>query len=92
VHGGTRNHFATMPYDLAHWALKSTLPPGGTCIDPFMGAGTTGIAALAHGGRFVGVDVREDYMDEFVDRLSQERATRPRIRHSEDQPSQTAFF
>ena len=36
-------HVATMPLRLAEWCLKATLPAGGTCIDPFMGSGTTGV-------------------------------------------------
>lgn len=64
--GASQDHFATMPMRLAEWALKSTLPAGGICLDPFMGTGTTGIAALRSGGRFVGVDVREDFLTHFV--------------------------
>lgn len=64
--GSSQGHFATMPMGLARWALKATLPEGGVCLDPFMGTGTTGIAALAAGGRFVGIDVREDYLNHFV--------------------------
>ncbi|MGA4047906.1 DNA-methyltransferase [Ralstonia nicotianae] len=58
-----KGHFAVMPPSLADWCLQASLPPGGICLDPFLGAGTTGIAALALGGRIVGVDVREDYLE-----------------------------
>jgi DNA modification methylase len=64
--GGGQEHFATMPTGLAEWALKATLPPGGVCLDPFMGTGTTGIATLGLGGRFVGIDVREDFLRHFL--------------------------
>jgi DNA modification methylase len=59
-------HFATMPRKLADWSLRASLPKGGVCLDPFMGHGTTGHAALALGGRFLGVDVQGGYVDEFV--------------------------
>ncbi len=62
-----KGHFAVMPENLASWCLRSTLPPGGICLDPFFGAGTTGKAALALGGRIVGIDVRDDFL-----RLSEE--------------------
>jgi DNA modification methylase len=64
--GASQEHFATMPMALAEWALKATLPPGGICLDPFMGTGTTGIAAINLGGRFLGVDVRRDFLAHFV--------------------------
>jgi hypothetical protein len=64
--GVAKNHFATMPMGLADWALTATLPPGGICLDPFMGTGTTGIATINLGGRFVGVDLREDFLAHFV--------------------------
>jgi len=50
-------HYATMPKGLAHTLLLATLPPGGVCLDPFCGSGTTGLAALGLGGRFIGIDV-----------------------------------
>jgi DNA modification methylase len=62
-------HLATMPYRLAEWCLKATLPKNGICLDPFMGSGTTGVAALALGGRFVGVDISEEYVALAHDRL-----------------------
>lgn len=65
---GSQAHFATMPLGLAEQTLRGTLPPGGVCLDPFMGTGTTGRAALALGGRFVGIDVNATYLDEFLDK------------------------
>lgn len=54
---GSEAHFAMMPEELARWALRATLPPGGVVLDPFAGTGTTGAAALDAGGRFLGVDL-----------------------------------
>lgn len=54
---GNADHFALMPFELAEWCLKSTLPPGGIAIDPFMGCGTTGDVVLKMGGRFIGADI-----------------------------------
>ena len=71
--GGTsdaKGHFAIMPPPLANWCLRTSLPPGGVCLDPFFGIGTTGSAALALGGRAVGVDVREDYLGFAAERFT----------------------
>lgn len=66
VAGGRHVHFATMPKKLASQALRASLPNGGVCLDPYMGLGTTGHAALAAGGRFIGVDVQRQYLDLFA--------------------------
>lgn len=63
------NHFAVMPRGLADWALKATLPPGGICIDPFMGSGTTGLSAITLGGKFIGIDLKADYVSHFLEKM-----------------------
>ena len=67
--GGSQEHFAIMPVGLAEWALKATLPANGICLDPFMGTGSTGVAAIRLGGRFVGVDVSSPCLAEFARRF-----------------------
>lgn len=59
-------HFATMPQSLADWLLSATLEQGETCLDPFMGVGTTGLSALRRGGRFIGMDIHRHYLKDFV--------------------------
>ncbi len=71
IKGNAEGHFAMMPLSLARWALTATLPANGVCLDPFMGVGTTGLAALELGGRFVGVDLREDFIQVFCDSLAE---------------------
>lgn len=46
-------------------------PPGGLVFDPFAGAGTTGVAALRHGRRFVGCESVPEYFDTAVRRCSE---------------------
>ena len=70
-----KGHFAVMPPSLANWCLRASLPPGGICLDPFLGIGTTGVAALALGGRIVGIDVREDYLELAADRFKTKATT-----------------
>ena len=73
LRGSDVGHFATMPLPLASWCLKATLPPGGVCLDPFMGVGTTGLGALNLGGRFVGIDLRGDFVQVARDSLDHGR-------------------
>lgn len=85
--GASREHFATMPLGLAEWALKATLPPRGVCLDPFMGTGTTGVAALRQGGRFVGIDLREDFLAHFAGWVRGGGARGRRARRPEPEPT-----
>lgn len=49
---------APFPEDLAAFFIRSFCPPGGVCVDPFAGSGTTGAVAVRWGRRFVGGDIR----------------------------------
>lgn len=52
------NHHATVkPIKLMEQLCKLVTPPGGLILDPFLGSGTTGVAAVRNGFRFVGVEV-----------------------------------
>ena len=44
------------------YLVRLVTPPGGTVLDPFMGSGTTGIAAALEGFEFVGIDQDPDYV------------------------------
>jgi hypothetical protein len=50
-------HPARWPYKLARDIVLCFCPPGGLVCDPFLGAGTTMIAALEEGRRFIGGDL-----------------------------------
>jgi site-specific DNA-methyltransferase (cytosine-N4-specific) len=56
-------HFAVMPPALAERCIVAGCPTGGTVLDPFCGSGTTGMVALKHGRRFVGIDLSARYLD-----------------------------
>jgi DNA modification methylase len=72
-----RNHHPTVkPVDLMRWLVRLVTPPGGLVVDPFMGSGTTGVACVLEGFRFVGIELDTDhgYMD----------IARARIAHARD--------
>jgi SAM-dependent methyltransferase len=50
-------HPTVKPVDLMRWLVKLITPPGGLVLDPFMGSGSTGKAALLDGFDFIGVDL-----------------------------------
>ena len=58
-----RNHHPTVkPTDLMRWLVRLITPPGGTILDPFMGSGSTGKAAILEGFQFVGVELSPEYV------------------------------
>lgn len=59
--GGAHGHGAATPMPLCEWWVKYISPPSGTVLDPFMGSGTVGLAAIEHGREFVGVEQDEHY-------------------------------
>jgi hypothetical protein len=56
-------HFATYPIALAETCILAGCPAGGLVLNPFAGAGTTGLAALKHGRRFVGIELNPAYIE-----------------------------
>jgi DNA modification methylase len=56
-------HPTVKPVDLMRWLCRLVTPPGGIVLDPFMGSGSTGIAAVREGFRFVGVEQSPEYFE-----------------------------
>ena len=57
------NHHPTVkPTDLMRYLCRLVTPPGGLVLDPFMGSGSTGKAAMLEGFRFVGIEREAEYV------------------------------
>lgn len=54
-------HETVKPTDLMAYLLRLVTPPGGTALDPFMGSGSTGKAAMREGFKFIGCEIDEQY-------------------------------
>lgn len=54
-------HPTVKPTDLMRYLCRLVTQPGGTVLDPFMGSGTTGKAAMLEGFRFIGCEMDEEY-------------------------------
>ncbi len=58
------DHQATQPLYLPEKYIKATTEKGDLVVDPWMGSGTTGVAALSLDRRFIGFDIEQAYVDE----------------------------
>jgi len=59
-----RNHHPTVkPTSLMRYLCRLVTPPGGTVLDPFMGSGSTGKAAVLEGFSFVGIEMQPEYVE-----------------------------
>ena len=56
-------HFATFPPDLIEPCILAGCPVGGTVLDPFFGAGTTGLVAQKHGRKCIGIELNPEYVE-----------------------------
>lgn len=65
---GGKIHPTQKPIALMKWCIEKCTNPGDTILDPFMGSGTTGVAAMHTGRKFVGIEMDAGYF-----RIAQER-------------------
>ena len=70
-HKEERVHPTQKPLPLMKWAIANYAKPGDVILDPFMGSGTTLVAAKALGFKSTGIEQREDYCLATIRRLSQ---------------------
>lgn len=66
----TGAHFATMPPELARRCILAGSRAGDVVLDPFNGSGTTGLVALKHGRRYIGVELNRKYIELAHDRTT----------------------
>ena len=56
-------HPTVKPTELMRYLCRLVTPKGGVVLDPFMGSGSTGKAAIMSGFKFVGIELNEEYFD-----------------------------
>ena len=57
------SHPTVKPIRLMRYLCRLITPPGGTILDPFLGSGSTGIAAKEEGFEFIGIEKEKEYFD-----------------------------
>ncbi len=62
-------HFAVYPEELCETPIKAGCPEGGIVLDPFFGAGTTGLVALKQQKKYIGIELNKEYIEIAIKRL-----------------------
>lgn len=70
-------HPTVKPTDLMAYLCRLVTPPGGVILDPFMGSGSTGKAAVREGFRFIGIEMDAEYLAIAEARIAHEAGKQP---------------
>lgn len=85
--GEEKVHPTMKPLSVMEWCL-GFLPATDTIVDPFMGSGTTGVACMNLGRKFIGIEIEPKYFDIACKRIVDAWASRPRLFEEEKKPKQ----
>ncbi|GEM_PF-24219 len=68
-----KNHSAAFPKSLPIWFIKLFTEPGDVVLDPFLGSGTTCVAAKELGRSYIGIEIKEEYCNLSIFNIEQAR-------------------
>lgn len=86
-----REHITQKPVDLMA-AMVEICPAGGLVLDPFMGSGTTGVAAVQMGRHFIGCEQSSEYFDVACRRIEAAQQQARLFSESQEAPLQAALL
>lgn len=78
VQGKDKEHIAEKPIELMLQLISVTMPRA-MVVDPFMGSGTTGVACVESGRRFIGIEIDKRSFEISCERIATAYRTRPRL-------------
>ena len=85
------NHSAAFPITLPAWFMKLFSGKGDVVLDPFMGSGSTAIAALELGRHYVGIEIEPRYYKEALSRIKAHKAKPQKVLLEEYFPSADTY-
>ena len=68
---GYKGHSAAFPVKLPEWFIKLFTEEGDVVLDPFVGSGTTCVAACNLGRKCIGIDIKQEYIELSKERLKE---------------------
>lgn len=87
-----QGHSATFPVDLPTWFIKLFTRPGDLVLDPFIGSGTTALAAKQLNRRCIGIEMNEEYVQIARSRLDGTRIQTSPLNTTEQHPDTSEQF
>jgi DNA modification methylase len=81
------NHPTVKPTDLMAYLIRLVTPKGGVVLDPFMGSGSTGKAAVREGMEFIGIEREDEYFQIAESRINYEINKPTKITKSKEEVS-----
>jgi len=66
-----KNHSAIFPIELPSWFIKLFTKENDIVLDPFLGSGTTAVAAILHNRKYVGIELKTEYFSEAQKNISE---------------------
>ena len=85
--GTNNNHPTVKPTDLMLYLIRLVTPKDGTTLDPFMGSGSTGKAAVRGGFDFIGIEREDEYFQIAESRINYEINKPTKITKSKEEVS-----
>lgn len=73
---GNKNHSAVFPVSLPEWFIKLFTKEGDLVLDPFVGSGTTAVAAKMSNRDYIGIEIVQEYVDLAINALHNHESTR----------------
>jgi DNA modification methylase len=67
---GNKSHSAAFPISLPSWFIELFTQKNDVVLDPFVGSGTTAVAAVELGRKYIGIDISKEYCDLARERTS----------------------
>ena len=71
------DHPTQKPLEIVSRMIRASCPHGGLVLDPFLGSGTTAVAALANGRRVAGFEINPEYFATMRRRIAREVSAPP---------------
>jgi DNA modification methylase len=87
--GEGNNHPTVKPTALMRYLVRLVTPPGGTVLDPFMGSGSTGKAAILEGFDFIGIELDQEYFKIAQKRIASAQINPQLTIPAKNKPAQT---
>jgi site-specific DNA-methyltransferase (adenine-specific)/modification methylase len=88
--GEARFHPTQKPFGVIKWVIQQLPADAEMIFDPFMGSGTTGVAAVRLGRKFIGIEIEPNYFDIACRRIS-EALKQPDLFIEQPKPVQEAL-